>query len=377
MDRPITRHIDFLDPIRGIAILLVFLYHSLGVAFGSDQLPCGKWFSTFAVPRSFLPLIPVTFGWCGVPIFFVVSGFCIHLSFSRKPQWPHFFSRRLFRIYPPYLITLLFFAFLYPITRLHFPSQADTAQLVSHLVLLFNTSGKWVFGINPSWWSIAVEVQLYLLYPVVIFLTTRMGWRKALIGIAAIEIGQRLVDDSLLTSTGVGFPRWATDSPFYFWFSWTLGACVAELHIRGKTFDVSRISLCMVGTLAVVCRFVRPLFSMSFPLFALLTALIVIRLLRNPDEKLPLPEVLRSHLSKVGLCSFSLYLIHQPLLLTVPVLFGKLTSGAYIHPLGMFALCMGSWFVIVPIANAFYKLFELPSIAAGKRFYTSNALLER
>lgn len=35
----INRHIDFLDPIRGVAILLVFAYHSLGASFGRDQLP--------------------------------------------------------------------------------------------------------------------------------------------------------------------------------------------------------------------------------------------------------------------------------------------------------------------------------------------------
>ena len=97
-DAPINRRIDFLDPIRGVAILLVFGYHSLGAAFGHDQLPWGHWFRDFKVAPSFLPLIPVTFGWAGVAIFFVVSGFCIHLSFSRSPQWRLFFWRRFFRV---------------------------------------------------------------------------------------------------------------------------------------------------------------------------------------------------------------------------------------------------------------------------------------
>jgi peptidoglycan/LPS O-acetylase OafA/YrhL len=96
-------HIDFLDPMRGFAILCVFAFHSLSAAFGRDTLPWGAWFRDFTVPRSFLLLVPATFGWIGVPIFFVISGFCIHLSFSRQPQWPLFFWRRFFRIYPTYL----------------------------------------------------------------------------------------------------------------------------------------------------------------------------------------------------------------------------------------------------------------------------------
>ena len=128
MERPILaeRRIDFLDPIRGIAILLVFVFHSLGTAFGRDELPWGPWFRDFNVPGSFLLLLPATFGWVGVAIFFVVSGFCIHLSYSRLPQWSLFLQRRFFRIYPPYLVALLFFALAFPITRLHFASWQDT-----------------------------------------------------------------------------------------------------------------------------------------------------------------------------------------------------------------------------------------------------------
>ena len=91
-----TSHIDFLDPIRGVAILVVFAYHSLGMVFGRYQLSWHHWFPDFNVSRSFLLLLPVTLGWAGVAIFFVVSGFCIHLSFSKLPQWPLFFWRRFF-----------------------------------------------------------------------------------------------------------------------------------------------------------------------------------------------------------------------------------------------------------------------------------------
>src|ERR1700730_9917341 len=113
MGRAMKRHVAFLDSLRGLAILLVFTFHSLGAAFSRDTLPWGGWFQNFTGPRSFLALFPATLGWVGVAIFFVVSGFCIHLSFSRQPRWASFFWRRFFRIYPPYLAALLLFAFVY------------------------------------------------------------------------------------------------------------------------------------------------------------------------------------------------------------------------------------------------------------------------
>src|SRR5947209_14137043 len=84
------KHIDFLDHFRGIAVVAVFLFHSLGTACGRNQLPWANWIADFDVSRTFLVLLPFSLGWSGVAIFFVVSGFCIHLNFRRKPDWRDF-----------------------------------------------------------------------------------------------------------------------------------------------------------------------------------------------------------------------------------------------------------------------------------------------
>ncbi len=368
----INRHIDFLDPIRGVAILLVFAYHSLGVAFGRDQLRWGHWFRDFNVSRSFLLLIPATFGWVGVAIFFVVSGFCIHLSFSRSPQWSLFFWRRFFRIYPLYLVTLLFFAFVFPQTRLHSVSWLSANQLVSHL-LLFHNLGQSIFGINSSYWSIAIEVQLYALYPLLIALATRFGWRRSLIAIAAIEVTLRLTSGVLWTIGAKGLPSYLSASPLVYWFSWSIGAYVAERHIRGTIKSIPKYSLYAIGIAAVAATFFKPLYSMSFVLFALLTAGVVAAFLHNGELQFPLPVAFRTHLQKVGIWSFSLYLWHQPFVAFVPRLVSRIAPGAHIHPLIMFAFCILLWIFIVPMARLSYQYCELPSISLGKLFYARNA----
>ena len=365
----INRHIDFLDPIRGVAILLVFVYHSLGASFGLFQLPWGHWFRDFKVAPSFLLLTPATFGWVGVAIFFVVSGFCIHLSFSRSPQWKLFFWRRFFRIYPLYFVTLLFFAFALPTTRLHSVSSWSANQLVSHLFLFHNFRDQSIYSINASYWSIAVEVQLYALYPLLIALATRFGWGRSLVAIAAIEVTLRLSDGILSTVRGRGLPFYLAASPLIYWFSWSIGAYVAERHIRGTLFSIPNYSLYAIGTAAVASSFFKPLNDMSFPLFALLTAAVVASFLHKGDPHLPLPAALRTHLQNVGVWSYSLYLWHQPFVAAVPHLLSKIAPGAHIHGAVVFVFCMMLWMFIVPMARLSYQFCELPSISLGKPFY--------
>lgn len=83
-----AERILFLDYIRAVAILLVVAFHSLDPSFGLIHLEWGRgWWMDFGhVSLSFLALLPVSFGWAGVAIFFVVSGFCIHLSHERSRQ---------------------------------------------------------------------------------------------------------------------------------------------------------------------------------------------------------------------------------------------------------------------------------------------------
>jgi peptidoglycan/LPS O-acetylase OafA/YrhL len=81
--RPSTLGIDVL---RGVAILLVVAYHSLGPVWGW-YVPWSGWTRDFSGLSSFSALFfyLMSLGWVGVPLFFVISGFCIHYSFLRSP----------------------------------------------------------------------------------------------------------------------------------------------------------------------------------------------------------------------------------------------------------------------------------------------------
>ena len=187
------RRVDFLDPMRGFAILAVFAFHCLRASNHYENL--FPWNGLFAdvwnEPIYKIGLIPFDLGACGVAIFFVISGFCIHTSHSRRPDpwFKSFLTKRALRIYPPYLVPLVVFAFVYPFGDTDLGIPKESTNFFAHLFLVHNFFDLEIFsGINPSFWSIAVEAQLYLIYPIMFLLARWQGWRRTLLVCAAIEV---------------------------------------------------------------------------------------------------------------------------------------------------------------------------------------------
>lgn len=134
-----------LDGLRAIAILSVFLNHTLH--------------------------IPLT--WTGVDIFFVLSGFLITgILLKRKAlgegYFSYFYRRRVFRILPPYILTIILFSLLFT-WRVFHPWQ---------LYVFFGMNFERSFGFTRGWqplplWSLAVEEQFYLFWPFLILLVSK------------------------------------------------------------------------------------------------------------------------------------------------------------------------------------------------------------
>ena len=359
-------HVQFLDGLRGVAILGVFLFHSLGAAYGTNQLPWGPWFRRWDAPASFFALLPATFGWAGVAVFFVVSGFCIHLSHLRSSagDWHGFYVRRFFRIYPPYFLAVIFFGIIFPGTRLPVLSGHGRGQMGSHLLLCNNLSAEADLGINPSFWSVAVEAQLYLIYPLLLALVHRVGWRRALFVLGTLEMLMRGYAGIAATWTGHPAPRWFDGSPFFYWGSWAAGAAIADAFAGKRPLPFASWPAGVFLVLAVGTFFVRALAPVSFSCFAASTAILIARLLARP-EAVALRGPAMAHLRALGVCSYSLYLFHQPLLSELArVVHGLGTFGQ--QPFVRFLVCLGSYPVFFALSSLYYRRIELPSIAVGK-----------
>lgn len=372
---PAKKHLDLLDYTRAVAIISVVAYHCL-VAIGA-QLYWNGSTRDLNAPFSNLVLLPLNLGSLGVAIFFVVSGFCIHLSFQQQgKKYSGFFVRRFFRLYPAYLVCLVFFAFAFPKTSLAFSGLATNEswrQFISHLLFMHNFEPGTFFGINASFWSLAVEVQLYLLYPLLLLLVSRFGWKHALIILGTTEVLIHVASQVVLFNTISAHPFLAqipkgllsfvyglSRSPLAWWFSWSLGALIADCYLANKPQPLAAVSpMIWVGCMAV-CFLFRPLSEFLFMTGCLLTATILSRLMNNPLE-INRDRFGWKFLSKVGVCSYSLYLLHQPILFAMPT--------AWLNPYGNLAkiLFLGIvGFAILFLSYLFYIAIEAPGIKLGK-----------
>ena len=170
--------IDALDGLRGIAILLVVLFHAL--FFDPGLIGSGP-------PGDSLYLRVVTLGWCGVDVFFVLSGFLITGILLRARGCPRYFTtfyaRRALRIFPLYYVVVV--ALLFVLDR----PPATAAEKASYLLYYQNVRFA-LFGelqFDPArlvTWSLAIEEQFYLVWPAVVW------WcgRRTLVRICAIAI---------------------------------------------------------------------------------------------------------------------------------------------------------------------------------------------
>jgi peptidoglycan/LPS O-acetylase OafA/YrhL len=179
------RNIRALDGIRGLAIILVMLHHF------EYQIPPNNIAITYTI-------LIFDFGWVGVDLFFVLSGFLITsiLLDTRKADnyFSSFYARRILRIFPLYYSVLIliltlrhFCPPLKPISPLPADEKLYFLYLTNWLVLW---KGHWGPNILGHFWSLAVEEQFYLIWPVFVWLLTpkRLAKTAALGCLAAILV---------------------------------------------------------------------------------------------------------------------------------------------------------------------------------------------
>ena len=165
--------IDFtiLDGLRGIAATYVLINHSRGNLFigGIKYAQIKAYASWSFFEKAYFSLLQATsLGREFVIVFFILSGFSIAFSLERLPRVKDFYLRRLIRIYPPYLVALLwaFFVFI-AIGFLAPPVLHDGGKSVFDS---FGTTIKNIFYIDNGsligqFWSLKFEVIFYLLVP--------------------------------------------------------------------------------------------------------------------------------------------------------------------------------------------------------------------
>jgi peptidoglycan/LPS O-acetylase OafA/YrhL len=167
--QPEQHRIAALDALRGVAVLTVMLYHLGGTHPGASA--------------SGVVLLPgLEAGTHGVDLFFVLSGFLItgilYDTKHREGYFRTFFARRSLRIFPLYYLVVIVAIWALPWIGIRSDWQLDAAEHSGWLVMycanfLIAFRNEWCLGSFDHFWSLAVEEQFYLVWPLVILWLNR------------------------------------------------------------------------------------------------------------------------------------------------------------------------------------------------------------
>jgi peptidoglycan/LPS O-acetylase OafA/YrhL len=184
-----TRHdsaatrLEFLDGLRALAALYVVFHHAAWLTVRSD-------FRVSSVATK-LVVDCLMYGHYAVAVFIVLSGYCLMLPVIRsssgriKGGFFNYIVRRARRIFPPYYAALAGTLSLFVIVpRLRSVAgdawdralpPFDLWTILSHVLMIHALRGAWVFRIDPPMWSVATEWYIYFLFPAFVALWRRFG----------------------------------------------------------------------------------------------------------------------------------------------------------------------------------------------------------
>ena len=345
-----ARHMPSLDGIRAISFLLVFFSHA---GLGS--------------------LVP---GGIGVTIFFFLSGFLIttlmRVEFEKNGfvNLPHFWLRRIFRIFPPFYIVLICAALASlafdPVGTLYWPAvRAQLLHFTNYWIIWHGYTGQ------PAgtgvYWSLAVEEHFYLIFP---FLYVGMrklrlspaGQVKVLWGICAAVLLWRCLlvfvwhvpSDRTYMGTDTRFDSIMFGCALAVWNNPALDA--PELNERRWKYLVVPAA---VGIIVGCLLYRAPSFRETFryTLQGMALTLIFIAAIRFKDW-LPFRILNWRPIAFMGVLSYSLYLLH------LAVVFAVERNLPAAPPALQGALALGIAFVLAWIM---YVLVEKPAARYRRR----------
>lgn len=344
-----ANHVLGLDALRFLAALAVFVCH-LAAYWGLTGLPLK------------LPEL-LTIGAHGVDVFIVLSGFVLSLpvfATGRDLNTANFLRRRATRILPPYYVALAFAAAiaLSPAAGWTVAQRASLADLGWHAVLLQTWTPSRLGTINGSLWSVALEVQLYLLLPLLIVIAKRWGLSAVVTGAAVLSVVLSAVD--LPGALGAALND-EHNLPIRL-IQFVAGMACARIVAAGRA-PSRRIlwpalvvsALAAVGATTVEFRVGQ----------AVLWALAASFLLLLVVDQLG-PALARTPLEKWGLGAYSFYLLHQPIMLILGKMIRPHVANDWLALVVGIVVCLP---VVSVAAWGMYLVVERPVHRFGRARY--------
>lgn len=335
-----------IDGLRFVAIASVTLFHV------GHYLENANTFAYADPSNWFVPVLSwLSYGWRGVEIFFAISGFVLALPFAkqylqhgRSVELRPYFIRRITRLEPPYFVVMFAcFAILW-LRRDHIPNFSEYVDSFQ-ASLFYAHNFIWPKGtlplVNPVTWSLEIEVQFYVLAPLIAFVFRLGPFPRRLCLILPILIRAGMPADS-------GLPHQTLLDYVEFFL---IGFLMADLYVNQK---------------------LDPANLQWWPVLGSITSFVVIWI--TPQQYLATPIALffycslkchfaRSLLSNcwittVGGMCYSIYLIHWMLITTIGGRVVRQYTQSYAVDILIQATVLG--IAILVVGAVFFQLVERP-----------------
>jgi peptidoglycan/LPS O-acetylase OafA/YrhL len=338
----------------------------------------------------------VAYGTLGVPLFFVISGFCIHQRWTKQfvqtgsvgIDFRAFWQKRIFRLYPPYFVVLclgmamvltgyiLGRASYYPEPR----GQWIVADFIAHLFMLhgfhplFDNGGG-----NPPMWTLAREEYLYLIYFILLFMRKRVGIKQILLLVTLVGLIFPTLMSIFLENDSRYWDVVSNSAPVL-WIQWCLGAACVEAYYRVTGFGAWSRSL-LILLLSAISALLLPIYipGLSAPLWGVCFFIITNIFVMNEER---FRGVLSRCLATVGIFSYSLYLTHYLLITIFRELFSEIayTRSPWLALAGVLmklALCFLSSIIFFLLIESHFQTGNLWDYLKGKQKSDRHAKLAR
>lgn len=373
------QHIPGLDGVRGVAALLVMLMH-MTVMTPASPIQEG----IFSIMSG---------GWIGVDLFFVLSGTLITGilldSKSEDGYFWKFYSSRVLRIFPLYYAILVFSFYLLPLFA--HPKVDHFSRVYGDEIWywLFVSNFKMAMaggprhGIMDVTWSLAIEEQFYIVWPLLVYTLTRRALARACIAMIAASFALRVA------------------MQLFDYTPWTIyvltptrldGLCAGALVAIGlRSLNASQLDRMATGALAAggiatgVVAFVSrglpwdgaPVQSVGFAALAALFAGLVLKTALHNKQGGLIDRAMRFRfLMTLGFYSYAIYLFHLPLRavlrdeLLKPAAFSSFPGGALAAQLVFYAAGIS---LAVAAASLSYHLWEKHFLRLKSRLAFNHA----
>lgn len=309
-----NKHIKSLDGLRGVAALIVVITHIEPIFPALGPLPAAK------------------LGEQGVAIFFALSGFLMAYLYGGKPMTRtaaiDYLVHRFARIYPVYLVAVVISALLSAMPDLNYIDKLiGPGEIIRHVLL---------FGSQGVFWSIPPEIQFYLFFLLLwCCFAQPQKYQAVAIGIAAV-----FVIDAIM-----GFPGPGIMLPSKLEY-FLLGALAGRLHATmpkwrpGFSVGLAALALLVFFIPSRVFGFLPQGHFWGLPSALASTVIVFLVACEHPFSA----KVLASApLRFAGMISFSLYLLHLPVMFFVNKWFADVLPQAFVIALSLLASLFVAW----------------------------------